>query len=132
MDKLNIANIAKGALLERADLEIEKVLNNIIDKNTDFKKSRKVTLELEFKAMDETRESIAVALRAKSSVQPYNPVITQVFVGIDSDGQVVAEEYIRNKDVIPGQTGIQVDADTGEILDKNTGRAGKKVVNINR
>lgn len=132
MDKLNIANIARGALLERADVEIDKVLQNIVDKNTDFKKSRKVTLELEFKATDETREAVAVALKAKSSVQPYNPVITQIFVGKDSEGQVVAEEYIRNKGVIPGQTGIQVDTETGEIVEPGDNNAGRKIVNINR
>ncbi len=132
MDKLNIANIARGSLLERADIEIDTVLRNIMDKNTDYKKARKVTLELEFKAMDETRENVAVSLKAKSSVQPYNPVITQIFVGQDGAGQVVAEEYIRNKDVMPGQTALQVDTETGEIVEPGENTTGRKIVNINR
>ena len=135
MDKLNIANIAMGALLERADIEIDNVLRNILDKNTDYKKKRKVTLEITFAAMDESREKVAVELKAKSSVSPYNPVITQVFVGKDSEGQIKAEEFIRNKDVIAGQAGIQfindkeVDTASGEILGRTE---GKKIVNINR
>lgn len=132
MDKLNIANIARGALLERADVEIDTVLKNILDKNTDYRKARKVTLELSFKPTDETRENVFVDLKAKSSVQPYNPVTTQIFVGKDDDGQVVAEEYIRNKDVVPGQTGIQVDTETGEIVNPSDNKAGRKIVNINR
>jgi hypothetical protein len=132
MDKLNIANIARGALMERAGVEIDNVLNNILDKNTDFKKARKVTLEIIFKARDESRENVDVELKAKSSVSPYNPVITQVFVGRDNEGQVVAEEYIRNRDVLPGQTGIQVDAETGEVVEPGEKTAGRKIVNINR
>lgn len=130
MDKLNIANIAKGALLERADIEIENVLKNILDKNTDWKKSRKVTLEIGFKSMDESRENVVVELKAKSSVSPYNPVLTQVYVGKDSNGQVVAEEYAKH--TIPGQTELQVDRDTGEILTAKDSKEGRKVVNINR
>jgi hypothetical protein len=139
MDRLNIANIARGSLLERADIEIDKVLNNILDKNTDYKKARKVTLELEFQATDETRENVSVKLKAKSSVQPYNPVITQIFVGKDNGGQVVAQEYIRNKDVLPGQEGFDlvngkaVDRETGEILSENGSEGkGRKILNINR
>lgn len=130
MDKLNIANIAKGSLLERADIEIENVLRNILDKNTDWKKKRKVTLELEFVATDELRDNVAVALKAKSSVSPYNPVITQLFVGKDDSGQVKAEEYVRG--TIPGQQPITVvDTNTGEILEEGKG-TGRKIVNINR
>ena len=132
MDKLNIANIARGSLLKRADVEIETVLKNILDKNTDWRKARKVTLELSFKPADETRENVYVDLKAKSTVQPYNPVTTQIFVGTNGEGQVMAEEYIRNKGVIPGQTGFQVDTDTGEIVEPSDSKTGRKIVNMNR
>jgi hypothetical protein len=129
--KLNIANIAKGSLLERADIEIENVLRNILDKNTDWKKARKVTLELEFKATNDHREDVFVSLKAKSSISPYNPVMTQIYVGKDDDGQVTASEYTKNKE-FPGQQPI-VDKETGEILNEvNTGTNGRKIVNINR
>ncbi|MEN6312752.1 MAG: replication terminator protein [Clostridiaceae bacterium] len=132
MDKLNIANIARGALLERADIEIDNVLKNILDKNTDWRKARKVTLEIGFKPTDESRENVFVELKAKSTVSPYNPVLTQLFVGKDNDGRVVAEEHIRNKDVIPGQTGIPCDKETGEIIEPIGSGTGRKIVNINR
>lgn len=132
MDKLNIANIARGALIERADVEIDNVLKNILDKNTDWRKARKVTLELEFKAMDESREAVLVGLKAKSSVSPYNPVMTQISVGKDGAGKVVAEEY--SKGTTPGQLPIIVDGvntETGEIVDEAQ-HTGRKIVNINR
>lgn len=128
MDKINIANIAKGSLLERADIEIENVLRNILDKNTDWKKARKVTLELEFKPTNDAREDVFVSLKAKSSISPYNPVNTQIYVGQDGNGQVTASEYVKG--TIPGQRPMVVDGETGEIL--NNGTNGRKIVNINR
>lgn len=131
MDKLNIATIAKGSLMERADIEIENVLRNILDKNTDWKKSRKVTLELEFKATNESREDVFVLLKAKSSISPYNPVQAQIYVGKNDSGQVVAQEYTKNKEY-PGQQPITVvDVNTGEIIEEGKGQ-GRKIVNINR
>ncbi|HYF75275.1 MAG TPA: hypothetical protein VD757_01700 [Candidatus Nitrosocosmicus sp.] len=116
MDKLNIANIARGALIERADVEVQNVLNNIYDKNTDWRKKRKVTLTLEFKALDESRDTVVVDLQAKSSVAPYNTVTTQIFLEKDKDGQVIAEEFLKG--TIPGQVDL-VDTETGEILDRS-------------
>lgn len=127
VDKLNIANLAKGALLERADIEIKKVLENISDKNTDWKKSRKVTLTLDFKAMDESREAIKVDLQAKSSVAPYNPVSTQIFIDKNENGEVVAQEFVKGQ----MKDQIAIDTDTGEILE-NKPVKGHKIVGINR
>lgn len=126
MDKLNIANFAKGALVEQADEEIQRVLDNISDLNTDPKKARKVQITLTFKPID--RESAAVSVETKSSIAPYSPVTSQIFIGRDNDGKVAAAEY--QKGTIPGQTSI-VDGETGEII-KDEGKGSKKVVNINR
>jgi hypothetical protein len=130
VDKLNIANIARGALLERSDIEIDNVLKNILDKNTDWRKARKVTLEIGFKATDESRETVFVELKAKSSISPYNPVMTQLSVGKDNDGKVQAAEFAKG--TMPGQQPIivdGVDTGTGEIVGEGKGR---KVLNINR
>lgn len=130
MERLNIANLAKGALLERADVEIKRILENISDKNTDFKKARKLTLTLDFKALDEDREAIKVDLQAKSSIAPYNAVSTQIYIDKDDNGEVVAQEFVK------GQMKDQIilDADTGEILSEGNqaGSKGRKVVGINR
>lgn len=122
---LNIANIARGAFVEIADVEIANALNNIMDKNTNFKKARKVTLTLEFRATDESRETVMVDLHAKSSIAPYNPVSTQLYVGKEN-GVLKAQEF--NRGTIPGQTEI-VDKETGETV---TEVAKRKILNINR
>lgn len=122
---LNIANIARGALVEISDVEITNALNNIIDKNTDFKKARKVTLTIEFRATDESRETVMVDLHAKSALAPYKPVSTQLYVGKEN-GVLKAQEF--NRGTIPGQTEI-VDNETGEIV---TDTARRKILNIKR
>lgn len=128
MEKLNIANLAKGALLERADVEIKRALENIADKNTDWKKSRKVTLTLDFKAMDDTREAIKVDLQAKSSIAPYNAVSTQIFIDKDETGELVAQEFVKGQ----MKDQISIDAETGEILSDSESKKGRKIVGINR
>lgn len=111
MDKLNIASIAKGALVEQAEGEIQRVLDNIADPNTDSKKARKVTITLTFKPAN--REAASVDIQTKSSIVPYNAVTTQIYMGVGNDGKVVAAEY--EKGTIPGQEKI-VDTETGEIV----------------
>ena len=121
MDSLKIASLARGALEERAGEELQKVLENIADPNTDWKKTRKVTIELALTPMDELRDRIALDIKTKSSLQPNKPISTQLFMGTDRDGNVIAEEY--NKGAIPGQ--VELDTDTGGL--KET-----KIVNMNR
>ena len=128
MERLNIANLAKGALLERADVEIKRALENITDKNTDWKKSRKVTLTLDFKSLDEDRESIRVDLQAKSSIAPYNAVSTQIYIDKDENGEVVAQEFTKGQ----MKNQIVIDTDTGEILseEKQPNGKGLRVVGV--
>ena len=124
MDKFNIANLAKGALIEQAEGEIQKVIDNIADPNTDCKKARKVTITLTFKPIDESRELATIDIQTKSSVVPYDSVRTNICLGKDNEGNVIAEEY--TKGTIAGQTAIDIDYDTGEILNES------KVVKMNK
>lgn len=125
MDKLNILNIAKGALVEQADVEIQRILENIADPNTEIKKPRKLTITMTFKPMD--REATAINVVTKSSCVPYNAVSTQVFIGRNNEGTVVAEEFVKGQ--IQGQMKV-IDTDTGEVI--SDGPSSKKILNINR
>ena len=126
---LYIGSLARGALSERADVEIRRALENIADKNTDWKKSRKVTLTLDFKALDEDRESIGLSLQAKSSISPYNAVTTQIYIDRDENGRIIAQEFIKGQ----MKDQILIDTGTGEILSekKAPGKSGK-VIGIDR
>lgn len=121
-EQFKIGELARGALNERADVEVQRVLENINDKNTSWKKSRKVTLTLEFKANDENRDSVSVSIQAKSSIAPYSEVTTQLWLGKDNSGNIIAEEYVKG--ALPGQ--VVVDTSIGEIVDPKE----SKVVNL--
>lgn len=124
MDKFNIANIARGALIEQASVEIDKILENIADPNTDLKKARKLTITLTFKPTD--RDASNIEIQTKSSVIPYNAVATQIYLGKDNNGKVVAEEFLKGQ--MKGQ--MLIDTNTGEVL--NEGKEERKILNINR
>lgn len=90
MEKLTIANIARGALTEQFETELEKVLENIIDPNTDAKKSRKITISMEFKP-NEQRNMAAIKCQAKSTTVPANTVETAIIIGKGKEGVEAAE-----------------------------------------
>ena len=85
--------------MERADYEIAKIIDNILDPNTRASAKRKLQLTIEF-LPDDNRQTISVAAVAKSTLCPTNPVATALFVSGDNLGEVHAVEMVPN---IPGQ-----------------------------
>ncbi|WP_425447766.1 hypothetical protein [Dethiothermospora halolimnae] len=111
---INLENFAGGALAEKFNNGFQEVLNNISDLNTDHKKKRKLTVELEFKP-DEERELSLVDIKVKTKLAPPIPVATKLLIDKDGKGNVVASEYNKQ---IKGQQHMKVD-DTGEIKTKD-------------
>lgn len=91
MDKLTIANLAKGALVEQFEVELEKVLDNILDPNTEAKKARKITMTLEIKP-NEQRNMADIKFHTKSNLIPANAVSTAILINKDGQGNVAAAE----------------------------------------
>jgi hypothetical protein len=112
---MNIANIADGALVEQADIEIKKVIENILDPNTGTKMVRKVIIELDFKA-DERRDVSEVKFTVKSKLAPQTPIVTRVAFDRDRNGEIVTEELRKN--ALKGQMYID---DDGEIVEPMMG-----------
>lgn len=90
MDKLSMSNMARGALSEQFEVELEKVLENIVDPNTDAKKTRKITISMEFKPNDK-RNMAQIKCQAKSSLVPANTVETAILINKGKDSIVAAE-----------------------------------------
>lgn len=65
----SILEMARGAITERVDYEMGRVLQNILDPNTKASAKRKITLTVEFLPDDE-RQTISVSVTAKSVLQP--------------------------------------------------------------
>ncbi len=112
VENVSIFDLADGAVHERANLELERVMENIRDLNTDYKKPR--TLTVTFTA-DEDRETVRVSHAVTSKLAPLKPMNTTILLGYDG-GKLTAVEQTK---AIPGQ------------LDFNGGeQSGPKVINI--
>ena len=61
----SILQMARGAIMERADYEMSRLLANILDPNTSATAKRKLTLTLELKP-DDDRQTITVSCIAKN------------------------------------------------------------------
>lgn len=95
--------MARGAFQERADYEMSRLIDNIIDANTSATAKRKLTITLELKP-DDNRQNIAVSCTAKSTLAATNPVTTSLYItGKEGTGEICAVEMVPQ---IPGQTAI--------------------------
>lgn len=94
----SILEMARGAIMEQVDREVERVVNNILDPNTDPKKKRSLTLTFEFSPSAD-RTQVGLKAVAKSKLEPNNAIQTALSIGT-MGGQVVAMEMIPQ---IPGQ-----------------------------
>lgn len=72
--KKSFLEIGRGAILERFDYELEKVVDNILDANTPSTKPRKVQLTLTLKPADD-RQTITHEVVVKSTLQPTSPIV---------------------------------------------------------
>lgn len=94
----SILEMARGAMMERANYETARIIDNILDVNTSATAKRKLTITLELKP-DDARQSIAVSCVAKSTLAPTNPVVTSLYVADE-------ENVVEMVPQIPGQYGI--------------------------
>jgi hypothetical protein len=123
MKSFNISNIAGGALVEQVDAEIQKVLSNIADVNTDPMKKRKITICLIFEG-DNEREIADVSFETKSTLVPSRKQTTRIAFEKHKNS-IIAEELGRGQ--IRGQA--KIDNETGEIVEP---LLNSKVVNMNK
>lgn len=100
--RTSILQMARGAIQERADYEMARILDNILDPNTEARAKRKLQLTIDFRP-DDDRQVIAVSVTAKSALCPTNPVSTSLYITGDECGEATAVEMIPN---IPGQTDL--------------------------
>lgn len=100
LDKKSILEMSAGAILERVDYEMGKVLDNILDPNTKAAAKRKITVSLELSPSAD-RKTITVQTTAKCSLVPTEPVTTSLFItGKPGTGEMVVAEMIPQ---VPGQ-----------------------------
>ena len=95
----SILQMAKGAIQERVDYEVSRVIDNILDMNTDPKAKCKVVLTIELKP-DEGRQVITMNASAKSTLAPTTPIASSLVITSDSKGEMMVAEIVPQ---VPGQ-----------------------------
>ncbi len=130
MNLLSLKDLANGALQEKADAAMRKVLENMQDPNTPWKNKRQINIKIAF-VQNEGRDDAAVEVSVDTKLAPVSPVVTRMAIGKDlMSGKTYAQEYGRqirgqmSLDEYSAQTGTayqqtdeeSVDTETGEIL----------------
>ena len=85
---LNIGNVCGGAVPELFEHEIQKMLKNVADVNTDPEAKRSITFEFTFKPAPD-RKSAVVKLVCKAKHAGVNAVAGSVFMS-QAHGEVAA------------------------------------------
>ncbi|MFV0470321.1 MAG: hypothetical protein ACK5MK_15535 [Dysgonomonas sp.] len=98
---MNLNEIGNGGLQELFAHELDKVLKNIKDPNTDAKAKRTVTIKLEIKP-DEQRMVGQVGINVSHTSAPIKGLATNILM--EKTGAGVKFEEIGNQ--IPGQMGL--------------------------
>lgn len=96
----SILEMASGLIKDQVNAEVNKIIDNILDINTEAKKKRTLTLTIDFLPSWD-RSEVSVTATAKSKLLPSNSVQTMLYVGADSfTGELQAVEMTPQ---IPGQ-----------------------------
>lgn len=140
MEVLRLEEFMGGALQERANAAMQRVLENMRDPNTPYKVKRGITIKIGF-TQNEDRDDAVVEMSVEPRLAPASPVRTMMAIGKDLEtGEVYAEEYGKQ---IRGQMSLdfsqeppagfqQIDGDT---VDTRTGEivgTGNKVIDLRK
>lgn len=109
MSEIDLNDFADGAVAERFNLELQEILKNIADPDTDPAKKRKLQLNITFEA-DERRDLADVIIETKTTLAPAVAVGTKLLMGYDENGVIAGAEL---KSGMKGQT--YFDASDGEM-----------------
>ncbi len=135
MSKVNLETFAGGALQEKFNDAMEKVLVNMTDPNTPWKNKRKIVVEVSFE-QNEDRDDSTVNVSVVPKLAPVKSVSTRMAIGKDLEtGQVFAEEYgsqCRGQMTLDDYQSQQDQVVDGKIVDPETGeiREGSRVIDF--
>jgi hypothetical protein len=90
-EKLSLLNLANGAAVEVFDRELDQVIRNIADVNTDAEAKRQITLEVRFMPFED-RSGSQIEITCKAKLIGVPGVKTQAFIR-KSGSQVTAYSH---------------------------------------
>lgn len=125
MDLISLQDFTGGALQEKVNAAMQKVLDNMQDQNTPWKNKRFINIKLAF-SQNEDRDDAAVEVSVDAKLAPVSPIVTRMSIGKDlKTGENYAQEYGKQ---VKGQMSLDdyqteqiigsdvVNTDTGEII----------------
>lgn len=112
MDRKSILDMAMGAFKERADYEMSKVIDNILDPNTRADKKRSITVTIEL-LPDSERQNLRISTTVKSKLEPTNPISTALYITGNENGEPTIVEMVPQ---IPGQIAMDGSEQSEPIL----------------
>lgn len=115
--KKSILEACHGALLEAADYELEKIMSNINDINTDPKKKRTMTIKISF-VPNQDRKKITMSTQVLSKVEPVSPVETTLFNVMEQNNDTGERVNVLREvtDQAPGQLNVFGDITEQEVF----------------
>lgn len=123
---INLQELAGGSVAERIDIELQKVLENIADPNTDPKKARKLQVTLTFKA-DDNRDIANLSVQVKPTLIPAKQTETKVVLDFDDNGMVTGAELKSGQ---KGQCYIDQDGDIADDKGQKIEEKKDKVIDL--
>lgn len=88
----SILGMCMGAIKERVDYDAARVVENILDPNTDAKAKRKITLTIDF--LPSADRHITVHTGSKATLAPTAPVETSLGMMSDANGEMQLVELL--------------------------------------
>lgn len=136
MELLNLNELAEGALQEKINTAMRKVLENMQDPNTPYKVKRGITVKIGF-TQTESRGDAVLDVSVETKLAPSSPINTMMAIGKDlRSGEVYAEEYGKQ---VKGQMSLDLEQPVreidGDIVDTETGEVlagSNKVVDLRK
>lgn len=101
MGNANLLEVARGAIGERLDYELSKVVDNIADLNTKADAVRKITLTLSLKP-DSERQNIKMSTQVKPTLTPTNNIESALYLTESDEGKALVEMLPQ----VPGQMAL--------------------------
>ena len=136
MENVYLEEFAGGALQEKFNDALQKVIENMLDPNTPWKNKREIIVKVAF-LQDEGRSDSSVDISVATKLAPVKPVNTRMLIGKNlKTGDTYAEEYgsqckgqMSLKDCMPKEDEQEAVIDN-QMVDMETGEVVEKVVNF--
>jgi hypothetical protein len=101
-NRVSITELAQGAVKERINYEVPKILDNIQDLNTRADKKRTLTITIDFIPSVDRRQTV-LNFTVKSKLESTSPIQTAIVIGPDANGEIIAVELVPE---LPGQRNL--------------------------